>query len=82
MATSRPKGRFDPAINAVAGFVGLATFALFVGYYLYRLPVVPLWVIIGGAVLLVAVDYVSSLGRAPEGDSAVDLDKPVDPPNP
>lgn len=44
--------------NVIAGLVALILFLVFLGFYVYRVPTLPLWIIIGVTVVLFVSDLI------------------------
>ncbi|HEX9767748.1 MAG TPA: hypothetical protein VGA50_01125 [Kiloniellales bacterium] len=45
----------------VAGLIGTLMIVVFLGYYAVTLNAIPLWIIIGGVLIMVCVQFVESL---------------------
>jgi Flp pilus assembly protein protease CpaA len=56
-------------VNAITGLIGLTMVTVFLGYYVIRLNEIPLWIIIGGVLIMIVVEYVQSVRGADQNSS-------------
>jgi Flp pilus assembly protein protease CpaA len=56
-------------VNAITGLIGLTMVTVFLGYYVIRLNEIPLWIIIGGVLIMIVVEYVQSLRGVDQNSS-------------
>lgn len=56
-------------INAVTGIFALVVICVFLGYYAISINSLPLWVIIGAILVMIAVDVVQSIRSKDQQDT-------------
>ncbi len=47
--------------NKIAGVIGVGMVAVFLGFYAIKLNSVPLWIIMGGVLVMIVVEFFESL---------------------
>ncbi len=47
--------------NIVAGIIGVGAVVVFLGFYAIKLNSIPLWIIMGGILIMVVVEFVETL---------------------
>ena len=47
--------------NIIAGVIGVGMVAVFLGFYAIKLNSVPLWIIMGGVLVMIVVEFFESL---------------------
>ena len=47
--------------NLIAGVIGVGMVIVFLGFYAIKLNSVPLWIILGGILIMVVVEFVETL---------------------
>ncbi len=47
--------------NLIAGIIGVGMIVVFLGFYAIKLNSVPLWIILGGILIMVVVEFVETL---------------------
>ncbi len=47
--------------NIIAGIIGVGMVFVFLGYYAIRLNSIPLWIIMGGILVMVVVEFIETI---------------------
>ena len=47
--------------NLIAGVIGVGMVIVFLGFYAIKLNSIPLWIILGGVLIMVVVEFVETL---------------------
>lgn len=47
--------------NLIAGIIGVGLVVVFLGFYAFKLNSIPLWIIMGGVLIMVVVEFVETL---------------------
>ena len=47
--------------NLIAGIIGVGMVIVFLGFYAIKLNSIPLWIILGGVLIMVVVEFVETL---------------------
>lgn len=54
--------------NIIAGLIAASLVVLFLGFYAIKIASVPLWIIIGGVIVMILFDFKDSLADPQNGE--------------